>query len=357
MADQTTTARRLLTQRKPFIPCNTRAKKNTIGREWPELRTGYSVVPWDEFNLLNLDESYGHVLDHEFQMALASGALPAETLTGFSVDKDKDINHLIGWHQSVIKPTLEFAKEHLELYPGLVLRYEHSSADNPSFVRMPDVRDPILVDHLVRIDDSSPNLVAGLGKTSLKWGGRRVLNQRDKPTTEYVLPLEQLANICKAGNTRYGYIQTEEELVACQFSTDDGKVWMAAIMPVPWSRHGPKVLTTGLALWWLGMLAMSHEDNRRIVAHGRTVAINEWEDDEAGLTCRHRYSNLVRPARPGPPGHDAPMDPHGNHPANAPPPVDLANAAFPLLDPAIAWPEPGFDFDFDFNPAQMPTPP
>ena len=60
------------------------------------------------------------------------------------------INNPIGWHQSVIKPTLEFAKEHLGLHPGIVLRYKHSSADNSGFVKVPDVRDKVLVDHLIR---------------------------------------------------------------------------------------------------------------------------------------------------------------------------------------------------------------
>ncbi|MBE3041790.1 hypothetical protein IMZ48_04265 [Candidatus Bathyarchaeota archaeon] len=262
----------------------------------------------------------------------------------------------------MIKPTLEFAKEHLGLYPGVVLRYIQSSADNPSFTRLPDVGRTTLVDHVIRIDEyTAANLVVGLGKTSQKWSGKRVLNQRGEVKAGYILPLQQLANICALGRTRYGYIQSEEELVACRFSMDDGEVWRAAIMPVPWSRHGAEVLTTGLALWWLSMLAMSHEDHRGIVGHGSIVAIDEWEDDEGGLTRRHRYSRFVRPANPPPPPsdqtpseHDAPVGLHGDDLANALPPLDLANAAFPPLDPDIAWPP---EFVFDFNPAQMPTPP
>lgn len=40
----------------------------------------------------------------------------------------------------------------------------------------------------------------------------------DKGTIELLWPLRQLANLCDKTGTRYGYLQTEEEMMVCCFS-------------------------------------------------------------------------------------------------------------------------------------------
>lgn len=73
------------------------------------------------------------------------------------------------------------------------------------------------------------------------------MRQLGKSPKSNLWPVRQLANICRESRTRYGYIQTEEEMVVCCFSeiTED---WKAAVMAIPWSRYGPDTLTTDLAL-------------------------------------------------------------------------------------------------------------
>ncbi len=56
--------------------------------------------------------------------------------------------------------------------------------------------------------------------------------------------LRQIGHFCRTANTPYGYIQTNEELVACYFKKDvKPDTFKAYIMPISWSSHGPTVLT------------------------------------------------------------------------------------------------------------------
>ncbi len=210
----------------------------------------------------------------------------------------------------------------------------------------------ITVDHVIGLDDyPAKTLVVGIGKPGSKWSGRRLL---DADTVELLWPVRQLANICRAAETRYGYIQTNEELVVCCFSERDQVMWNAAIMPIPWSRHGVEVLTSDLALWWLCMLAMSDPCHRAIVAEGDMVKINAWDiiyhDDERGWVQRHRYSNFEEPTvPPSPPGYQTPSP--GNQAAFAAGAGLHAHDWFDL-DDNLALPgerDPAFDGDEFFH--------
>ncbi len=146
----------------------------------------------------------------------------------------------------------------------------------------------------------------------MKWSGRGLLTNPNK--REFSWPVRQLANLCRIAKTRYRYIQTNEELVACCFTKSLGggdNDWQAAIKPIPWSKHGEDVLTTDLALWWLCMLAMSPQ-SRAVVDKSEMIDINAWEvveyPDERGWVRRHHYSNVEQPTEPPPPGNPAAFD-------------------------------------------------
>jgi hypothetical protein len=150
-------------------------------------------------------------------------------------------------------------------------------------------------------------LVVGLSRTSTKWKSVSVVRQSSVKRAEASWPLRQLANLCRVAETRYGYIQTDEELVVCCFGATPmigerrEKVWnnwTVDVMPVPWNTevsdgHGPRILTTDLALWWLCMLALC-DGNRETVAKSDMVPIDAWDTmhtgDERGWVRRHRYS-------------------------------------------------------------------
>ncbi|KAK3943686.1 hypothetical protein QBC46DRAFT_361700 [Diplogelasinospora grovesii] len=285
-----TTLRRVLSQPKPFVPCKTKACKNTRGA-WPDFRAD-TITVWDDFNLDNLNESYGHILDLDVpEQRLAAPIEPGQVLAAaIEIAKPDDIRHLIRWNDKVIGPTLDFAREHLNLHDGVFLRHKISAPDNSAFARINDGRRPVRVDHFIALDEYPlSNLVIGLGRPSSKasfW------------------PLRQLANLCDIAKTRYG-------------RNAPNSTWKVALMPIPCSR-------TDLALWWLSMLAMSAPQHRTIVGGGEEIiSINEWEvryldDDERGWVRRHRYSNFEEPADPPPPPpvYRSPS-PGGNVAANA----------------------------------------
>lgn len=104
-------------------------------------------------------------------------------------------------------------------------------------------------------------------------------------------PFRQLANVCERAKTRYGYIQTDQELVICRFCLEDDE-WRVEIMPDPMSRQGLLALTSDLALWWLCMLGLSKEDFKLTIPH-ETLTIDMWgqvDDGNGSWFWRHVYS-------------------------------------------------------------------
>ncbi|KAG7292936.1 hypothetical protein NEMBOFW57_002981 [Staphylotrichum longicolle] len=298
----TPTLRQVLTQQKLPVPCraSAAASRNTIGWTWPDLE----VAVWDEFNLANLNESYGHILALEVQRPYPRAD---QLLQGLATNSAADVKELIGWNDGLLRPVLERAKSHLGLYPGTVLHHVHSTADQSVIAKLRNVRQRLTVDHIIGLDDFPiQNLVVGLGRPSRKWSGGTLANQiqSGSVTGELLWPVRQLANICDKAGTRYGYIQTDEELVVFCYSKR-GAGWKAAFMPIPWSRHGAEVLTSDLALWWLCMLAMSPSHHRAVTNEEDMVKINDWDlvyqDHLGGWVRRHRYSNFEEPADPPPP--------------------------------------------------------
>ncbi|KHN95790.1 uncharacterized protein MAM_06402 [Metarhizium album ARSEF 1941] len=197
-------------------------------------------------------------------------------------------------------PTLKFAKSHLGLHENISLEQRHSSADRLSVATFPGMTRRLTVNHVVGLHDfPGPNLVVGLGRSSSKWSGTNLALQLDTSSKRLLWPLRQLANICRGAKTRYGYIQTEQEMVVCCFSKDGNEKWKVAMMPIPWTRSGVHMLTTDLALWWLCMLAMSAHHHRALVSELEMVKINAWNyvplGQGRGLVRRHLYSNFEEP--------------------------------------------------------------
>lgn len=356
-----TTLRRVLSQPKPLVPCKTKACKNTKGA-WPDFRAD-TITVWDDFNLDNLNESYGHILDLDVPEQRLAAPKPGQVLAAIEIAKPDDIRHLIRWNDKVIGPTLDFAREHLNLHDGVFLRHKISAPDNSAFARINDGRRPVRVDHFIALDEYPlSNLVIGLGRPSSKFQGRKLADHPGNASKENFWPLRQLANLCDIAKTRYGYILTDEDLVACCFSRNAPNSWKVALMPIPWSRYGENQLTTDLALWWLSMLAMSAPQHRTIVGEEEIIRINEWEvrylDDERGWVRRHRYSNFEEPADPPPPPVYRSPSP-GNVAANAAAfAAQVGINADPLfnLDATADASFDDFDIDAYLNPAGAGNP-
>ncbi|EPE07864.1 hypothetical protein F503_00586 [Ophiostoma piceae UAMH 11346] len=357
----TITLRDALVRHKPFIPCTARDTKNTKHGAWPTP----SIRVWSEFSLQTLNDSYGHVLDAVLPQHLVDALISPAMLNGITVQNDDGPQRLIGWDDATVVPLVKWAKQYLGLHAGHALYHQFTHADGTVIARLPHAPRKLNIDHAIHLRNVEHDaLVVGLGRTSRKWKSVSAMRASASRTMEALWPLRQLANLCRLAETRYGYIQTDEELVACCFSATYGDQgtgekewtdWTVAIMPVPWNTElssggGPHVLTTELALWWLCMLALS-DGHRELVANELVVPIDAWETmhsgDERGWIRRHRYSLFEKLANVPPPP-----------PSNAYTAPGTVNAAaftgdagfdeeewFSLLDPATVGFVNGKDLD------------
>ncbi|OAA61822.1 hypothetical protein SPI_04681 [Niveomyces insectorum RCEF 264] len=300
------TLRFALSQVKPDVPCSSKPAPTYRRPDWPEL----NVNVWSEFNLDTLNKSYGWVLDAPIALVTHQ---PDEVITpaalASAVIQDGHVpNQLFAWNNIVLQQTCNDAKDALEITPGIVVRGEHGTVDTQKGIKLRN-GSRYLLDHKITLDQNDePYLVLGLGAPSTICSGHVLRNPTlGESHGSHKWPLRRLANLCKIANTRYGYIQTERELIACCFTrtaagTDSEPSWSVSIQSVPWSSYGSAVLTTDLALWWLTMLALSDVKHRKIVPPEEVVKIDHWETFYCEGRCcwirRHSYSNLEEPVPP-----------------------------------------------------------
>ncbi|KAI6085192.1 hypothetical protein F4821DRAFT_279414 [Hypoxylon rubiginosum] len=252
MAGSNTTLRLALTQKKPPILCNERSMKNTHSNNWPAI----DLEVWSEFKLVNLDNEYGsllnkHVPEHDLVFPRADQNLHGITINGLD-----DIKRIIAWNDLLMRPTLDIAKSAFAHIEGDAISHAYTPVDKSTIAKVEGPNRKVFVDHVITLQaDPWRNLVVGLGKPSSRFnmGGIHSANAR---ISEHGYVLRHLAHLCTSANTPYGYIQTDRELVACQFKRN-GDRYKVYYMQIQWSTHGPERLTTDLALWWLCMKALS----------------------------------------------------------------------------------------------------
>ncbi|KAG5940772.1 hypothetical protein E4U53_007543 [Claviceps sorghi] len=263
MTERTFTLRHLLTLPKPSLTSGKDSRKPSSG-PWPEIEDNLSI--WEDFDLKNLNESYGHILD----LPTGTSELPdagqvLAGVTGVVIDSPKDVRLLIAWNSGIMERTLPFTLSRLSSKSGPVPCQLVSTFERLNKTKFP-CGTMMNADHLILlkyrnqmlVPDSTTSLVAGLCKPCAMFDVTELANVKRGPA-RLVWPLRQLANLCKLANTRYGYIQTEQELVACCFSPQNDTKWKLAFKTVSWIASGDQDLTTDLALWWLCVLALSEK--------------------------------------------------------------------------------------------------
>lgn len=316
---ENTTLRQVLTQQKPFVSCDRKAAgrlRRSQNHKWPDLE---NVTIWEDFNYDTLNDSYGFILNRPVSKQLLVSRHPNQVLTGLFMTSSDSARNLITWNDEQIRATLGFAKNALGLRKNSVLSHRSSTPNGSSLAKLSHWGKRLAIDHVVMLEGGGrkQSLIVGIGKTSSAWNSSKVTHglgsARGPDEGDWLL--RQLANTCKIADTRYGYIQTDDELVACRFAKKDGggsqdsKNWRVELMPVPWAASGVNMLTTELALWWLCMLGIA--DDAAITEEDNMVRINSWDtiflDDERGWVRRHQYSRFEEPTNaPSPPAYRTP---------------------------------------------------
>lgn len=116
------------------------------------------------------------------------------------------------------------------------------------------------------VPTSAPNRVPGDIKPSWKWGTEMRDSQDIQKWKEFRQALSQVNFYMNQHNTRYGYIVTDQELVAIRKLDRNGNLELSH--PILWSTGSTATqpqLTVLLALWYIGMLASQNEGD------------NQWE--------------------------------------------------------------------------------
>lgn len=136
--------------------------------------------------------------------------------------------------------------------------------------------------------------------------GRRLQKTPDVTLRKLLRPLEQLATYCRFGETRYGFILTQEELVAFRIrrlnpgllatATDLAKPHAGIeYKSVSWHEYGPDKLTANLAIWALGCMGMN-DHHRSMETSDRQplasmVRLTKWTHDEEMMIYRNDISS------------------------------------------------------------------
>jgi hypothetical protein len=259
---------------------------------WPKL--GGHITLWADFNIETLNSRYDKILRMEMEHP---EGVAKEMLENLTIHGVRDIKQIIAWNASILGPALEFGQSQLPLR-RLHIDHEHA---NPQITA---ASTQTRVDHLIKLVDAPRRtLVVGLGSTSMKFRGGAHLtrgNQKNKREENLV---RQLAHACNLANSRYGYIQTDDELVACRFSCKD-TVWEAEIMPIPMELSGDKGMTTALAIWWMAMLAMPDGEESYIKPRDKMTPLTTKKrkaNDDPQASVMDPDGNSGRMAGPIPP--------------------------------------------------------
>ncbi|EPE09536.1 hypothetical protein F503_07312 [Ophiostoma piceae UAMH 11346] len=314
--NQLITLRDALARQKPSATCTMAPGPNTRKVSWPEFDD--SVTLWSSFNIQCLNESYGSVLDLPLPAYVALDLPAVDELHAVDSGSDEGPRQMMAWTNSVVRPVLTFSKKHLELHKGTALQFGTSGADwgrrAADIVPQLDARTHI--DIVIGLNDyAQQSLVLGFGRASSRWRPGSIVSDPSKSKGNLLWPLRQLANLCMLAKCRYGYIQTNESLVAVCFADNPvdkqpaatikpvagGKKVYAQFMPVPWNtEHGTSgaTLTTEMALWWLCMLSLADRP-RGLEPVDKIVPIDTWVltllDDGVTWVRRHYYSGVDQP--------------------------------------------------------------
>ncbi|RAH86023.1 hypothetical protein BO86DRAFT_415533 [Aspergillus japonicus CBS 114.51] len=101
-----------------------------------------------------------------------------------------------------------------------------------------------------------PNRLPGDVKPSYKWNLNMIDDRDEHVQKEFKQILSQVNYYMKQHHTRYGFVITDQELVAIKRLNRDGELQVSD--SIPWTDRGTPdqpCMTVLLALWYLGMLA------------------------------------------------------------------------------------------------------
>ncbi|CEJ82688.1 hypothetical protein VHEMI02737 [[Torrubiella] hemipterigena] len=288
----------LLTHPNPVLDTRQQVKGPvTRNTEYVKLERE-NVSIWHDFTFENIEAAYSHLfsigpIQSEAVHPYPRGS-PSEIRTEDSVDK---ISYY--WNALVCRYPFKIGCERLQTALGLV-RTDVSMAKGELPSPPLDGGRDMHPDWSIYLrDERRTILVWGDSKCSSKWSSTNTRSDN------WIWPFRQLATYCVNDSTRYGYVITPDELVALRVIMDPISRcgYRLEYRAIPWSQHGPHVLTVNLAIWALAMMSVN-DGHRSIAPQDWTLPLNIWWQDINRRTGQVSYEHHLsaRTAQQLPPG-------------------------------------------------------
>lgn len=363
--------------------------KNTTSTRFDEVTlkdgTRAHVQEWKDFTYGSIYAAYGDILDQPPAPSYKPVATPSTTPTEIIDENGVDTLGIV-WSCNIERQPLKVAGAILRQRKGMVnCSLAHPSdptlaskivswkyKDDQSSSMKPDwtVHDRTITKTYKYAHDVEPPkyLVYAIGDSKLtqKWKSSWLtladsnctvntdqpyhppgtpapsVQKTKKVDVERVKPLKQMATYCRTGETRYGYIVTQTELVAMRVrripGTSTRPVAAIEYRSIPWAAHGHGKLTAHLAIWALGCMGMNDAHRNTEGPNGAVLPymakLTWWVEDKAKKTFTNVISQRVLSAdnwgklKPGVTLHtdDAGKSPTSDFIAGVPPVPNLTQS-------------------------------
>ncbi|KAJ5278678.1 hypothetical protein N7478_004050 [Penicillium angulare] len=227
--------------------------KPFTNRRCPESIT--ELVPWPEFSYDHIIQEYGSILDTEFKWEdRYFGTQPQRVYPG----KDS-LRYTLGmdlefYVKYAFKETFKQLAPELSERDLVPISLEAAYRAEPIKTYSPDLAfmaSPLDGEYLTGA--SGPNRLPGGLKGSLKWKsdwGSSSAGEMEKRFC--LLELARIHLYTERCGTRYGFILTDQELVAIKRDDTSGRIALSKAILL---TSGGTELSVSLDLWYLGMLA------------------------------------------------------------------------------------------------------
>ncbi|KAK0710069.1 hypothetical protein B0T26DRAFT_805617 [Lasiosphaeria miniovina] len=305
-----------LSSPKPKLQATPQSKSrtNTSNQSW---RRPSRIAKWEDFDCASLMKCCGGLFRDMLQHAIEPLKFPLlEKGAVTFADEDALQKHFISqWTHPIVSTALSHAQLQSSdrgLRPPFVDMVAGGNAqriarNKPDWAGTRAAAAAAAAapydDPNVAINILPVNILPGDTKVSYKWRSTEIVAKEvgaNDLVQNWFWPLRQIFTYCMNFGTRYGYIVTDEEVVAFRVRVpqerlqvsklggrklvrpkDGGTIEYAAIYDSTQSQGGEKRLTENLAIWWLHLLAANNRSiqtaydplqDEKLAGLGRAVA-------------------------------------------------------------------------------------
>lgn len=273
-----------LSTKQPKLQATPRSKSrtNTKHQGW---RRPSRIKKWEDFDCASLMKCCGGIFCEMLKHTIEPMKFPhLEDTIRFSDEDALEKHYVSQWTHPIVATALSHAQRQASgrgLRPPFVAMVAGGNAQSISGHRPDWARTRATVPD----DPNQPvNILPGDTKVSYKWKSTEIVPKevgKNDLEKNWFWPLRQIFTYCMNAKTRYGYIISDEEVVAVRvrappherlaedkpnhraaLSEDRGTLEYIPIYESTQDLGGEERLTMNLAIWWLHLLAANDKSIR-----------------------------------------------------------------------------------------------